>query len=84
MTKRSILDALLDLRLQHKIFSSVAKIFFFGGKNSEKHASQKSFKYTIWRVPYRKPTQVGKHEYAKVNGWNLVKELGKKVSVSSQ
>jgi len=31
---------------------------------------------------YRKPTQVGWCEYTKVNGWNLVKELGKKVSVS--
>jgi len=36
------------------------------------------------RGPYRKPTQVGWRKSAKVNGWNLVKELGKKVSVSSQ
>ena len=38
----------------------------------------KSFK------PYRKPTQVDKRKYAKVNGLNLVKELGKQVAVSSQ
>ena len=34
--------------------------------------------------PYRKPTQVDKRKYAKVNGWDLVKELGKQVAVSSQ
>ncbi|OGZ72954.1 MAG: hypothetical protein A2998_03015 [Candidatus Staskawiczbacteria bacterium RIFCSPLOWO2_01_FULL_37_25b] len=34
--------------------------------------------------PYRKPTQVDKRKYAKVNGLNLVKELGKQVAVSSQ
>ena len=34
--------------------------------------------------PYRKPTQVDKRKYAKVNGWDLVKELGKLVAVSSQ
>ena len=34
--------------------------------------------------PYRKPTQVNKRKYAKVNGWNLVKELGKQMDVSSQ
>ena len=34
--------------------------------------------------PYRNPTQVNKRKYAKVNGWNLVKELGKQVAVSSQ
>ena len=34
--------------------------------------------------PYRKPTQVDKRKYAKVNGLNLVKELGKSVAVSSQ
>ena len=34
--------------------------------------------------PYRNPTQVNKRKYAKVNGWNLVKELGKQVDVSSQ
>ena len=34
--------------------------------------------------PYRKPTQVDKRKYAKVNGWDLVKELGKSVAVSSQ
>ncbi len=34
--------------------------------------------------PYRKPTQVDKRKYAKVNGWDLVKELGKQVDVSSQ
>ena len=36
------------------------------------------------KSPYRKPTQVDKRKYAKVNGWNLVKELGKSVAVSSQ
>ena len=34
--------------------------------------------------PYRKPTQVDKRKYAKVNGWDLFKELGKQVDVSSQ
>ena len=33
---------------------------------------------------YRKPTQVDKRKYAKVNGWDLLKELGKSVAVSSQ
>ena len=33
--------------------------------------------------PYRKPTQVGKYKCTKVNEWNLVKELGKKVVVTS-
>ena len=36
------------------------------------------------KKPYRKPTQVDKRKYAKVNGLNLVKELGKSVAVSSQ
>ena len=36
------------------------------------------------KSPYRKPTQVDKRKYAKVNGLNLVKELGKQVAVSSQ
>ena len=46
--------------------------------------SQKSFKELKIEKPYRKPTQVDKRKYAKVNGWNLVKELGKQVAVSSQ
>lgn len=33
--------------------------------------------------PYRKPTQVVGHEYAKVYERTLVKELGKKVGVTS-
>ena len=34
--------------------------------------------------PYHKPTQVGERKSAKVNEWKLLKELGKKASVSSQ
>ncbi len=34
--------------------------------------------------PYRKPTQVGECKCTKVNGWNLVKELGKQAGVRSQ
>jgi len=33
--------------------------------------------------PYRKPTQVGKYKCTKVNGLKLLKELGKKVIVTS-
>jgi len=47
MTEDSTLSVLLDLRLQHKIFSSVVKISLFGEKNSGEHPSKKSFDYII-------------------------------------
>ena len=52
--------------------------------NLEKQVSEKIFKELRIKKPYRKPTQVDKRKYAKVNGWDLVKELGKQVAVSSQ
>ncbi len=53
-----------------------------GDKNQ---AAWKSFSGVIYvHDPYRKPTQVDWCECTKVNGWNLVKELGKKAGVSSQ
>ena len=52
--------------------------------NLVEQASEKSFLELSIEKPYRKPTQVDKRKYAKVNGLNLVKELGKQVAVSSQ
>ena len=49
----------------------------------ERAAKKKAIKLIVFES-YRKPTQVDKRKYAKVNGWDLVKELGKKVAVSSQ
>ncbi len=54
---------------------------FFPVQNER--AVQKSFFELKTLEPYRKPTQVGWREYAKVNKRNLVKELGKKVVVTS-
>ena len=50
---------------------------------SDERVAQKSFFELRVLEPYRKPTQVGWREYAKVNKRNLVKELGKKVVVTS-
>ena len=52
--------------------------------NLTEQVLKKSFKELRIEKPYRKPTQVDKRKYAKVNGWDLVKELGKSVAVSSQ
>ena len=54
------------------------------GANLIEQVSQKSSEELKMKKPYRKPTQVDKRKYAKMNGLNLVKELGKQVAVSSQ
>ena len=52
--------------------------------NGDERASKKKTIELKVFEPYRKPTQVDKRKYAKVNGLNLVKELGKQVAVSSE
>jgi len=73
---------LLDYRRQHDARSADGK------SRSRDEPRKASFleKFLIYDAPspYRKPTQVDKRKYAKVNGWDLVKELGKSVAVSSQ
>ena len=52
--------------------------------NLNQQASQKSLQGLRAGSPYRKPTQVGWRKCAKVNGRKLLKELGKKVGVTSE
>ena len=72
----------MDCRRQHDARSADGKLYLY----SEPQKASFLEKLYLNRIekPYRKPTQVDKRKYAKVNGLNLVKELGKSVAVSSQ
>ena len=48
------------------------------------HITQKSFKEPKILKPYRKPTQVDECKCIQANKWKLLKELGKKVVVTSE
>ena len=72
----------MDSRRRHNARSADGKSYLYG----EPYRAGFLENLYLNRIekPYRKPTQVDKRKYAKVNGLNLVKELGKSVAVSSQ
>ena len=72
----------MDCRRRHNARSAGGKSYLYG----EPYRAGPLEKLYLNKIekPYRKPTQVDKRKYAKVNGLNLVKELGKQVAVSSQ